>query len=76
VNNQETFRFGDPEPTEVSRTPTAGKCILVSGHDLADLEGILQQTQGTGIHVYTHGEMLPGHSYPGLKKFKHLKGEQ
>ncbi len=50
----------------------AGKCILVSGHDLHDLEKVLQLTEGKGINVYTHGEMLPAHGYPGLKKYKHL----
>lgn len=67
-------RFGSPEPTQVSTTPEPGKCILVSGHDLGDLHAILEQTEGKGINVYTHGELLPGNSYPGLKKFKHLKG--
>jgi hydroxylamine reductase len=66
--------FGDPEPTKVKLTATAGKCILVSGHDLVDLEALLKQTDGTGVNVYTHGEMLPAHSYPGLKKYKHLVG--
>jgi hydroxylamine reductase len=66
--------FGLPEPTAVRTTPKAGKAILVSGHDLADLKALLEQTAGTGINVYTHGEMLPAHSYPGLKKFPHLAG--
>lgn len=66
--------FGLPEPTSVRTTPKAGKAILVSGHDLADLKALLEQTEGTGINVYTHGEMLPAHSYPGLKKFAHLAG--
>lgn len=69
-----TGRFGHPEPTAVLMTPRAGKCLLVSGHDMGDLEAILQQTQGTGIHVYTHGELLPANSYPGLKKYPHLAG--
>jgi len=55
-------------------TPVAGKCILVSGHDLKDLELLLEQTAGKGINVYTHGEMLPAHGYPGLKKHPHLVG--
>jgi hydroxylamine reductase len=55
-------------------TPVEGKCIVVSGHDLHDLKALLEQTEGKAINVYTHGEMLPAHSYPGLKKFKHLKG--
>ncbi len=66
--------FGDPEPTEVRIEPLKGKAILVSGHDLADLEALLQQTAGKGINIYTHGEMLPAHAYPGIKKYKHLVG--
>ncbi len=66
--------FGDPEPTQVRVEPVKGKAILVSGHDLADLEALLQQTEGKGINIYTHGEMLPAHAYPGLKKYKHLVG--
>lgn len=53
--------------------PVPGKAILVTGHDMHDLHKVLKQTEGSGINVYTHGEMLPGHSYPELKKFKHLK---
>jgi len=66
--------FGHPTPTEVSLTPKPGKCILVSGHDMHDLEQLLKQTEGQGINVYTHGEMLPAHGYPGLKKYPHLAG--
>jgi len=66
--------FGAPEPTQVKVTATKGKCILVSGHDLLDLETLLKQTEGTGVNVYTHGEMLPAHGYPGLKKYPHLVG--
>jgi hydroxylamine reductase len=62
-------------PTQVKLTPTKGKAILISGHDMQDLEDLLKQTEGTGINVYTHGEMLPGHGYPELKKYKHLVGE-
>lgn len=69
-----TERFGHPEPTPVNHAPTAGKAILISGHDLVDLEALLEQTAGTGINVYTHGEMLPGHGYPGLKRHEHLRG--
>ena len=54
--------------------PVKGKALLVSGHDLKDLHEILEQTEGKGINVYTHGEMLPAHGYPKLKKFKHLAG--
>ncbi|WP_099607953.1 hydroxylamine reductase [Vibrio coralliilyticus] len=70
----ETTTFGHPEPTQVNVKPVKGKCILVSGHDLHDLEKILQQTEGTGINVYTNGEMLPAHGYPELKKYPHLVG--
>jgi len=69
-----TGRFGHPEVTPVRMTPKAGKCILVSGHDLGDLQAILHQTEGKGINVYTHGELLPANAYPGLKKYKHLVG--
>jgi len=69
-----TEHFGHPVPTEVPLGHKAGKCILVSGHDLKDLEDILKATEGTGIWVYTHGEMLPAHGYPGLKKYPHLYG--
>jgi hydroxylamine reductase len=60
-----TEQFGHPTPTRVPIHAVKGKCILVSGHDLKDLEMILKQTEGTGINVYTHGELLPGHGYPG-----------
>jgi len=66
--------FGNPVPTEVSSIMTEGKCILVSGHDIVDLHTLLKMTEGKGINIYTHGEMLPAHSYPELKKFPHLKG--
>lgn len=69
-----TGRYGHPEPTVVRVTPLKGKSILVSGHDLLDLELLLKQTEGKGINVYTHGEMLPCLAYPGLKKYKHLAG--
>lgn len=69
-----TGRFGHPEVTMVRMTPVAGKAILVSGHDMGDLEAILQQTAGLGINVYTHGELLPANAYPGLKKYPHLVG--
>ena len=67
-------KFGVPEPTQVKVSATEGKCILVSGHDMVDLHELLKQTEGTGVNVYTHGEMLPAHSYPGLKKYPHLVG--
>ena len=66
--------YGHPTPTKVRVTPVKGKAILVSGHDLKDLEELLKQTEGRGINIYTHGEMLPAHGYPGLKKYKHLVG--
>jgi hydroxylamine reductase len=69
-----TEHFGNPEPTEVPTGTVAGPGILVTGHDLLDLEDLLKQTEGTGINVYTHGEMLPAHGYPELKKHKHLVG--
>jgi hydroxylamine reductase len=67
-------RFGTPGPVEVSNGTKEGHGILVTGHDLLDLEELLKQTEGTGINIYTHGEMLPAHAYPELKKFKHLVG--
>ncbi len=69
-----TANYGDPIPTKVRIEPVKGKAILVSGHDLKDLEALLQQTAGKGINVYTHGEMLPAHGYPGLKEYAHLVG--
>jgi hydroxylamine reductase len=69
-----TDTYGHPEPTRVRITPVKGKCIVVSGHDLKDLEELLKQTEGKNINVYTHGEMLPCNAYPGLKKYKHLVG--
>ncbi len=69
-----TGAYGHPTPTPVRVTPVKGKAIVVSGHDLKDLEELLKQTEGKGINVYTHGEMLPCHGYPALKKYKHLVG--
>lgn len=66
--------YGHPVPTKVPLGPKQGKAILVSGHDLKDLEDILKQSEGKGIYVYTHGEMLPCHGYPGLKKYSHFYG--
>ncbi len=66
--------FGHPVPTTVSLGQRAGKAIVVSGHDLHYLHAVLEQTQGTGIFVYTHGEMLAAHGYPKLKAFTHLAG--
>ncbi|MGL4471627.1 MAG: hydroxylamine reductase [Aeromonas hydrophila] len=70
----ETTAFGHPEPTQVRVTPVPGKCILVSGHDMVDLKLILEQTKGSGIKVYTHGEMLPALAYPFFKQYPHLVG--
>jgi hydroxylamine reductase len=69
-----TERYGHPVPTKVPLGHKKGKAILVSGHDLMDLEAILKQTQGKAITVYTHGEMLPAHGYPQLKKYPHFYG--
>jgi hydroxylamine reductase len=69
-----TGTYGHPVPTSVPLGAKKGKAILVSGHDLRDLEDILKQTQGKGIYVYTHGEMLPCHGYPELKKYDHFYG--
>lgn len=69
-----TGHYGHPEPTGVSTGTQAGPAIIVTGHDLADLEALLKQTEGTGVNIYTHGEMLPAHGYPELKKYGHLVG--
>ncbi len=69
-----TTHFGHPQPSLVSLGHKAGKAILVTGHDLKDLEDLLKQTEGKGINIYTHGEMLPCHAYPELKKYSHLVG--
>jgi len=69
-----TETYGHPVPTVVPLGSKKGKAILVSGHDLKDLADLLQQTEGKGIYVYTHGEMLPCHGYPELKKYPHFYG--
>ena len=69
-----TGAYGHPEPTAVRVEPLKGKAILVSGHELKDLAALLEQTEGQEINVYTHGEMLPAHAYPELKKYPHLAG--
>jgi hydroxylamine reductase len=74
LDEANTGAYGHPEPTTVRVTPVAGKAIVVSGHDLKDLEELLKQTEGKGINVYTHGEMLPCLAYPELKKYPHLVG--
>ncbi|WP_424243962.1 hydroxylamine reductase [Elusimicrobium posterum] len=69
-----TQSYGTPEPTPVTTNIEAGPFIVVTGHDLHDLKMLLDQTEGKGINIYTHGEMLPAHAYPKLKAYKHLKG--
>ncbi len=69
-----TGAYGNPVPTQVRIEPVKGKAILISGHDLKDLEQLLKQTEGKQINVYTHGEMLPAHGYPELNKYSHLAG--
>jgi hydroxylamine reductase len=67
-------RLGVPQPVTVSQNKVEGKCILVTGHNLFALEELLKQSQGKGINIYTHSEMLPAHGYPELKKYPHLRG--
>ena len=74
LDEANTGVYGDPAPHKVKIHMKKGPFIVVSGHDLKDLEMLLTQTQGKGIHVYTHGEMLPAHGYEGLKKYTHLVG--
>jgi len=74
LDGAHTGTFGHPVPTPVRINPVEGKAILISGHDLHDLYALLKQTEGTGINIYTHGEMLPAHGYPKLKAFPHLVG--
>ena len=74
LDKAHTDRFGNPVPTEVETGTRKGPGILITGHDLLDLHELLKQTEGTGINIYTHSEMLPAHAYPALKKFKHLAG--
>jgi hydroxylamine reductase len=74
LDTANTGTYGTPVPTSVRISPVAGKAVLVSGHDFRDLAAILEATKGTGINVYTHGEMLPAHGYPKLKAYPHLVG--
>ena len=74
LDKANTETYGNPIPTEVSLTVEKGPFIVISGHDLFDLKQLLEQTKDKGIHIYTHGEMLPAHGYPELKKYPHLKG--
>ena len=74
LDRANTETFGHPQPTEVSLTIEKGPFIVVTGHDLHDLKLLLEQTMDKGINIYAHGEMLPAHAYPELKKYPHLKG--
>jgi hydroxylamine reductase len=74
LDKAHTEHFGDPVPTSVSTGIQAGPGIVVTGHDLLDLYELLEQTEGAGINIYTHSEMLPAHAYPKIKRFKHLVG--
>ncbi|MBN1542680.1 hydroxylamine reductase [candidate division KSB1 bacterium] len=74
LDEANTSAFGHPEPTQISTGTEPGPAILVSGHDLQDLYELLRQTEGKGVNIYTHGEMLPALAYPKLKQFSHLKG--
>ncbi|MGD8191278.1 hydroxylamine reductase [Brevibacillus ginsengisoli] len=74
LDKAHTDRFGIPQPITISQNKIEGKCIVVTGHNLFALEELLKQTEGKGINIYTHSEMLPAHGYPQLKKYAHLKG--
>lgn len=74
LDKANTGAYGNPQPTPVLISKKKGPFIIVSGHDLKDLKELLEQTEGKGINIYTHGEMLPAHAYPELKKYKHLVG--
>ncbi len=74
LHEANTARFGNPEVTEVDIGVRGNPAILISGHDLADMEQLLEQTAGTGVDVYTHSEMLPAHYYPAFKKYPHFAG--
>ena len=74
LDKANTETFGTPAPAQVSMKVEKGPFIVVSGHDLYDLQCLLEQTSGKGVNIYTHGEMLPAHAYPELKKYPHLKG--
>lgn len=74
LDKANTGTYGTPAPVNVTTIIEKGPFIVVSGHDLLDLKQLLEQTEGKGINIYTHGEMLPAHGYPELKKYSHLKG--
>lgn len=74
LDRANTETYGNPEPVTVPLKVEKGPFIVVSGHDLRDLQLLLEQTKDMGINIYTHGEMLPAHAYPKLKAYPHLKG--
>ena len=74
LDKANTETFGHPVPTTVTKNVEKGPFIVITGHDLRDLKLLLEQTKDKGINIYTHGEMLPAHAYPELKKYPHLKG--
>ena len=74
LDRANTETYGQPSPVTVPLTVEKGPFIVITGHDLHDLKLLLEQTQGKGINIYTHGEMLPAHGYPELRKYPHLKG--
>ncbi len=74
LDKAHTDRFGIPEPVKITQNKVEGKAIVVTGHNLFALEELLKQTEGKGINIYTHSEMLPAHGYPQLRKYAHLKG--
>ncbi|MET3293066.1 UNVERIFIED_CONTAM: hydroxylamine reductase [Brevibacillus sp. OAP136] len=74
LDRAHTEHFGVPHPITVTQNKIEGKCIVVTGHNLFALEELLKQTEGKGINIYTHSEMLPAHGYPALRKYPHLKG--
>jgi hydroxylamine reductase len=74
LDEANTSAYGHPQPTKVTLKVEKGPFIVITGHDLLDLRMLLEQTEGKGVNIYTHGEMLPAHGYPELKKYAHLKG--
>lgn len=74
LNKANTETYGTPTPTTIDLKVEKGPFIIISGHDLLDLKLLLEQTKDKNINIYTHGEMLPAHGYPELKKYRHLKG--
>lgn len=74
LDEANTSAYGHPQPTKVTKKVEKGPFIVITGHDLLDLKMLLEQSEGKGVNIYTHGEMLPAHGYPELKKYAHLKG--